>query len=369
MKKIFCWLLVFLIFLQFNTRVKAISASSYVLLDPVTNGVISAKNEHERRSMASTTKIMTAILLIEQGNLEENVKVTKEMIMVEGTSIVLMEGDIIPKINLLYGLMLESGNDAANAIALSVSKNFDDFASLMNNKAQSLNMKNSSFVTPSGLDDENHYTTAYDMALLAGYAMKNEIFEKVVSTKEYKSIYNDGATTRTYYNHNRLLRELDGCNGIKTGFTKKSGRCLVSSCKRESGQLIAVTLNAPSDWADHKTLYEYGFSQMQSITLKKELPKIKVVGSYKKQINISCEQINIAIPKSVGSEITSIIELPPFVYAPIKKGQKVGRITYYFKDRIIGEANIFTSGKAQYKQIEKKGILTQLINWFIMLFK
>ena len=227
----------------------------------------------------------------------------------------------------------------------------------------------SSFVTPSGLDDENHYTTAYDMALLASYAMKNETFERIVSTKEYKSIYNDGETTRTYYNHNRLLRELDGCNGIKTGFTKKSGRCLVSSCKRDNGQLIAVTLNAPSDWADHKTLYEYGFSQMQSITLKKELPSVKVAGGKIKKIETECKQINIGIPKSVKNNIECVVELPAFVYAPVKKGQKLGRITYYSGDRIIGEADIFASGKAEYKPIPKKGILTRVINWFIMLFK
>ena len=239
----------------------AYSASAYILYDPDTGSVLTSCNAYERRSMASTTKIMTALLLCEDGRLNRLVKVNAKSVCVEGTSIGLKGGDIIPRENLLYGLLLESGNDAANVIAAEIAGDSKKFAEKMNEKAAQIGMKRTHFVTPSGLDDKEHYTCCYDMALLAAYAMNNADFRKACSTLSYRSVYNNESTVRTYTNHNRLLRELDGCIGIKTGFTKKSGRCLVTACEREGKRLIAVTLCAPDDWNDHKALYNYGFAQ------------------------------------------------------------------------------------------------------------
>jgi D-alanyl-D-alanine carboxypeptidase (penicillin-binding protein 5/6) len=319
--------------------------------------------------MASTTKIMTALVLLEKENLDNILTVTKEMYMVEGTSIGLREGDKISYRNLLYGMMLESGNDAANAIAIGVGRNINSFADLMNQKAAQIGMNNSHFVTPSGLDADEHYTTAYDMALLAAAAMENETFRQVVSTEVYKSIYNDGVTTRTYYNHNRLIRELEGCEGIKTGYTSKSGRCLVTSCSRGGVRLIAVTLNAPDDWRDHKALYEYGFSDITEMPLHTDLSgrKIPIAGGQKKYSTLYSDGAAFKLPSGASPDIKTVITLPPFLYAPINAGDTVGEIKYYIGKKQIACEPVYLKESVKIKRYKKISRLTQWKNWFIIL--
>lgn len=338
----------------YNT--KAYSAVSYCLYDPVLKTVIASWNMDKQLSMASTTKIMTALIACEICDLDEEITVTDKMIAVEGSSIGLQVGDKISYECLLYGLMLESGNDAALCIATGISGSQKDFAVLMNEKAKQIGMSNSHFVTPNGLDDEYHYSTAYDMAVLGGFAMNNELFAQIVGTKKYKAVYNKGETYRTYYNHNRLLSSLDGAEGIKTGFTKKSGRCLVTSCKRNGVRLIAVTLNDGNDWQDHKDLYDYGFSQYEEVTLPKVNKYVDVAGGKKAEIKVETEENKIYFYDGLYSDIKQKIYIPKFVYAPIKKGDKVGVIEYIYDNSVIATADILALENADAVKTQNKEI-------------
>ena len=332
-----------------SLRVSALSATAYILYEPVSGTVVEGANIHRQMTMASTTKIMTGLLLCEAGELEKTVEVTEDMIRVEGTSIGLAAGDVVSRRTLLYGLLLESGNDAANVIAVALAGDLNAFAECMNQKAKSLGMNESHFVTPSGLDADGHYTTAYDMALLASAAMQNEEFAKAAGTQTYRAQYNGGETIRTYSNHNRLLGQVEGMEGIKTGFTKKSGRCLVTSCTRDGLRLIAVTLNAPDDWQDHKTLYSRGFSRFESVTVGTEflLPKIPVAGGGGVTVSVAGGQTVVHLLPEDTKKLSYTLELPPFLYAPIKKGEVIGQMKCWLNGRIVGRAD-FLAGETAY---------------------
>lgn len=231
-----------------------VSATAAVLMDADSGEILFEKNAQRQMLIASTTKIMTALVVLDYGGLHQVVTV-KQSHMVEGSSMYLKPGEQVTIEELLYGLLLCSGNDAALVLA-DYCGGLPKFVSLMNQKAQQLGMVNSSFANPNGLDDEAHYSTAYDMALLASYASHNAAFMRLCSTK---SVTIDG---RVMNNHNRLLREVEGCVGMKTGFTKAAGRTLVSCTRRNGHCLVAVTLQDGNDWADHKALYDYGFAQL-----------------------------------------------------------------------------------------------------------
>lgn len=307
---------------------------------------------------------MTALIVCEICKLDDIVEITDEMIAVEGSSIGLQVGDKISYECLLYGLMLESGNDAALAIAVSISGSQKSFADLMNKRANKIGMKNTNFVTPNGLDDEFHYTTAYDMALLGAVAMNNKLFESVVGTKTYKAVYNFGETFRTYYNHNRLLSVLDGAEGIKTGFTKKSGRCLVSSCKRNGMRLIAVTLNDGNDWNDHKALYDYGFKQYEKIELPTINKYVKVVGGIEKEIKVESKPINIYFYDGLCSLIDAKVYIPKFIYAPVVAGATLGFVEYTYNSEVIATVDIIA-----FESSDKKITDTSKSTRFINIFK
>ncbi len=230
----------------------SVSARSAILYDCDTGSVLYEKNADERRLIASTTKIMTAVVAMEHACLRDEVVVTAEH-MVEGSSMYLKPGQTVTVEKLLYGLMLCSGNDAALCLADHCGGGVDAFVALMNDKARQLGMVNTSFENPNGLDGEHHYSTARDMALLAAHAAEDPTFRRICSTKSVKI---DG---RTMENHNRLLKELDGCIGMKTGYTKAAGRTLVTVCERDGRRLAAVTLSDGNDWADHKAMYTWGF--------------------------------------------------------------------------------------------------------------
>ena len=367
-KKIICIILLIIILIPF-CQANAVSAHCFVLYDPLTKDILLQRNMNKIVSMASTTKIMTGLIVCELGNLDEIVTITKNMITVEGSSIGLQVNDKISKLNLLYGLMLESGNDAANTLAIATAGSLKEFAKLMNDKAREIGMKNTSFVTPSGLDDKNHYTTAYDMALLAAYAMKNETFGKVVSTKKYISIYNDNDTRRTYYNHNRLLSSCEGVEGIKTGFTKKSGRCLVTSCTRNGSRLIAVTLNAPSDWNDHKELYNYGFSQYETVSLggNFDISTVLVAGGTKTKIKLRNLPVEVNLHKDIINKITYEIEMPVFIYAPVSIGDIIGQVKFLYKDNVIASSPFTAAQSSDIIEVNSENILSQIINWIFIL--
>lgn len=320
---------------------------------------------HTRRAMASTTKIMTALIACELCDLTQTIKVTDKMIACEGSSIGLQVGDVISYKDLLYGLMLESGNDAALCIATSIAGSEKAFSSLMNEKAKSIGMKNTNFVTCNGLDDEIHYSTAFDMALLTATAMQNDMFCDIVATKVYTAKYNNSEKTRTYYNHNRLLHSLDGCEGVKTGFTRKAGRCLVSSCNQNGVRLIAVTLNAGDDWSDHKALYKYGYSNYEKISLEYSSYFVDVIGSDTKEIKVETKDKQIVFYQGLSSFIKTKIYLPKFVYSPVKIGQKVGFVEYYYNDSVIAKTDIVALENAE-KSKEKQ---QRTINFFELFLK
>lgn len=235
----------------------SVSARSAILVSS-DGKVLFEKNADERLPMASTTKIMTCLLAIENCALDDVLTVTSEAAGIEGSSLYLKEGDAVTVKDLLYAAMLRSANDAAAALAIHVSWSKEEFAALMNEKASELGMRNTHFTNPHGLPDDGHYTTARDFARLAVCALENDTFAEIAKTKEYVVTVN-GEERKPVKNHNRLLFTYDGCIGVKTGYTASSGRCLVSAAERDGVRLVCVTLSDRDDWRDHAALLDHGF--------------------------------------------------------------------------------------------------------------
>lgn len=320
-----------------------ISASSAVLIDTRYGTVIYEKNSSNQMTMASTTKIMTAICAIEEGDLDREYKIDDRAIGVEGSSIYLTKGETLTLRELVYGLMLNSGNDAAVAIAFAVSGSVEDFASLMNEKAAKIGATNTNFKNPNGLDEEGHYTTAYDLAKITAYAMKNPEFKKIVST--YQTTVKGPEGKRYLTNHNKLLKRMEGCVGVKTGFTKKSGRCLVSACERDGVSLVAVTLNAPDDWNDHMNMMDYGFSAVTNKTVLAQgeyMGCVNIKNGTKKKIDVLC-QTSFSIPAVSGKKYVTLYEVPEARQAPVKKGDVLGHAMVYMDDILIDKVPVVAS--------------------------
>lgn len=316
-----------------------VSAQSAVLMCANSGEVLFERNAHKKLSMASTTKIMTSLLALEAGIPETEVTVTKEMVAVEGTSMGLMAGDSVSLRELVYGMLLQSGNDAANTVAYVIGGSPEGFAKLMNERASQIGMKNTNFVTASGLDDENHYSTAYDMALLACESIENPEFAAICSEKTAKLTYGNPPYARTLTNHNRLLWKYPDAVGVKTGFTKKSGRCLVSAAERDGIVLVAVTLNAPDDWNDHVSMFEYGFSQCEAVSMGCDLSnaRLKVVGGEAQSAAVRLSYQPVWLK---GEDCKVSIRLKPFEYAPVNAGEIVGTAVFFSGDKIIDEVPI-----------------------------
>ena len=322
----------------------SVSAKAAIVIAADTLEVLYEKSANQKLPMASTTKIMTALLLAEQPDLSKTVKTTKQMVTVEGSSMGLLEGDTVSYRDLLYGMLLASGNDAANTTAYVLAGSVQGFAKMMNEKAAELGMKNTSFVTPSGLDDENHYTTAYDLALLTAAALKNSAFRTACSSKSAVLYYGNPPYRRTLTNHNKLLGNYEGIIGVKTGFTKKSGRCLVTAAEGEGKRVIAVTLNDPDDWNDHRKLLDYGLKKTVVTEFKNYdvTDVMPIVCGSADLVRVKCEQAKICTAVGTENEIKRKIILPKFIYAPISAGEKVGEIEYYFKDTLVKTSDIFS---------------------------
>ena len=304
-----------------------LSADSAILVNADTGEVVYEKNAYKQRGIASTTKIMTSVLLLENKALSDEVTVKDEDVRVEGTSVGLKVDDVVSCDVLLKAMLLESGNDAANVTATAVSGSIEAFSLLMNEKAKVLGMNNTSFRNPSGLTEKNHYSTAYDMALLTRYAISNPDFRNVCSLKQTRVSYGNQSYERLFTNHNRLLDSYEGVFGVKTGFTKASGRCLVSACERNGVTLIAVTLKAPDDWNDHKKLYDYGFqkSVKRTVDFNPDDINLSVVGSDKKNINVRLSS-ELVYFSAKEIETYTIIYCERFLYANVNCGDVVGRV-------------------------------------------
>ena len=373
MKKsiVFILLFIFAVLIPRNTA-KAdemgLSARAAILIEAKTGKVIFEKNSHERLPMASTTKIMTALLASEYHDLKKEFITTEEMVTVEGSSMGLKIGDTVTMEALIYGMLLSSGNDAANTVAHIVGGNVTGFLKMMNSRATEIGMYNTNFETPSGLDSDSHYSSAYDMALLAAEAMKNSVFAKAAESKSASVKFGNPPSPRTLSNHNRLLREYPGAIGVKTGFTKKSGRCLVSAAKKDNVTLIAVTLKSPSDWDDHKKLLNRGFSKLKFFEFDNSLKNIvlRVAGGDKSRLTIESTRTGAALEEKDFARVTRVIELPKFVYAPIEKGRIIGKVTYYLDGKIVAESPISAYEDVNIKPKENRGI-EDFLNWFEIL--
>ena len=313
---------------------KKISARAAALYEPSNDTFLYTKNGNERMPMASTTKIMTAIIVAENCDMDEIVIIGPESVGIEGSSAYLREGDEYTVLELTYALLLQSANDAATALAYYVAGGIEEFSNLMNEKAKSLKLENTHFTNPHGLDDNEHYTTATELAKIGAHLLKNELLAEIVST--YKKTFTYGERTRTYINHNKLLLSFGDANGIKTGFTKRCGRCLVGSAMRDGIQLICVTLDAPSDWNDQNAMMEYGFDILECVQICEQgdfAEQIAVLDGTQDRISVSAKE-NMQIVKEKCESITNkSINIPSYLIAPINDGDTVGNVVFELGDK------------------------------------
>lgn len=298
----------------------AVSAKAAILMHADSGRVLYEKNADEHMLIASTTKIMTAIVVLEHCELDDLVEVDSRSAGIEGSSMYLKAGESYTVEDLLYGLLLVSGNDAASALALHVADSMEEFAELMNAKAAELGMTESSFKNAHGLDEEGHYSTARDMAKLAAYCMGNEDFARIAGTVSHT------VGEQTLVNHNRLLREYDGCLGLKTGYTMAAGRTLVTCAERDGARYVCVTLNDPADWDDHKALYDwafanYSFAEVIPAGLSYEVP---LISGAEMTATAETEGAAYALIQN-GESYDMELELPAFAFAPISEGERAGR--------------------------------------------
>ena len=316
--------------------VGAISAEKAILLDAVSGRVLFERNADSQSLIASTTKIMTALVVCEQCNVLDRMRIPKEAVGIEGSSMYLQEGEILTIQELLYGLMLRSGNDAAVALAIYCGGTVEGFAELMNDKARTLGMKDSHFVNPNGLDAPGHYATARDLAILASYAMDNPIFYKTVSAKNVK------VGERYLTNHNKLLWRVEGADGVKTGYTKAAGRILVSSATRQGRRLIAVTINAPDDWNDHAHLLEEGFCKYQVqrlIHAGDAVGLVEIAGGQNGTVELLAQtDFDYALAPEEVAEVK--LTGAGFVYAPVAAGADAGFAHVCINGKSIGKVKL-----------------------------
>lgn len=333
----------------------AVSARCAYVLDAISGRTLYARDADQRSLIASTTKIMTALVVCEQCNVLDRMRIPKEAVGIEGSSMYLKEGEILTIQELLYGLMLSSGNDAAVALAIYCGGTVEGFAELMNDKARNLGLSGTHFENPNGLDSPGHYSTAHDLAVLAAYAMKNPIFYKTVSAKNVK------IGERVLTNHNKLLWKLEGADGVKTGFTKAAGRILVSSATRQGRRIIGVTIDAPDDWNDHCFLLNEGFTRYQDRRIVEAgqcIGTMEVLGGINQRIRIlAAEDFSYAL----AEEECPVLVLPGagFVYAPAVAGADAGFAYVLINGNVIGRIPVVFG--ATVEQIEEKTLWQKLL--------
>ncbi|MCD8391120.1 MAG: D-alanyl-D-alanine carboxypeptidase [Firmicutes bacterium] len=337
MKKFICLFLSLGMLAFFAPSARA-AAEAICVTDASSGEVVYESNAYARLPMASTTKIMTALTALENSSVSDIVTVSQNAANQEGSSAYLYAGDELTMLDLLYGLMLNSGNDAAVAIAEHIAGDADSFADMMNEKAREIGASDTHFTNPNGLPADGHYTTAYDLALIAGYAMQNEDFRTVVSAKSAEAhIINTGRTIE-YYNHNKLLSTYDGCIGIKTGYTKAAGRCLVSAAERDNMTFIAVTLNDPDDWQDHKSLLDGCFSNYSAAAAVTGGDNADSGGSM-----VYAEDFYVTAKNGAEPDIEIENHMPSALEAPVNAGEKVGYAEIFKNGALVGAVDILAA--------------------------
>lgn len=350
-----------LLILPFTENVHAapeLSAETAILMEAASGDILLDVQGHKRMPMASTTKIMTALVALEHcPDLSIPVTVSADAVGIEGSSIYLKTGEVLTMQQLLYALLLESANDAAAAIAIEVAGDLPRFAQMMNETAARLGLSDTHFTNPHGLDDPEHYSSAYDLALLTHYALSNPDFQKITSTYKTTIPLNGSEGTRVLINHNKMLKYYSGSIGVKTGYTKRCGRCLVSAAERDGVTMIAVTLSAPDDWRDHTAMLDYGFSLYTSVSVAQP-------GEYRYTfpcLGAACEAVpvsnhdafSVVLPNSHG-EITVRTEANRYLCAPIQAGDKVGELVFSSDGKELGRLPLYADSAADAVQ-QKSG--------------
>ena len=324
-----------------------IGAQAYALMEADSGRMLLSERGEEKLPMASTTKVMTCIVAIENGQLDEIVQVPDEAVGIEGSSIYLQYGETMTMEDLLYGLMLASGNDAAVAIAIHIAGSVENFADMMNQKAAEIGAFNTHFVTPNGLPAEGHYTTACDLARISAYAMQNEVFRNIVGTASRDLAQDDDSPARYLRSKNKILYQYEGGNGVKTGYTKAAGKCLTAGASREGMQMIAVVLNDSNMFEDCYDLLDYGFSEYDLYELCEEgksMGLLPVQEGIEKGVEIA---INCGIALPLQAEEYKIIEkkvhIVSQVQAPVHRGMVVGSVDFCLNGEPIATAEIIAT--------------------------
>ncbi len=323
----------------------SISAETAVLIDAFSGRVLYDRRMDAHMYPASTTKIMTAMLAVEEGDPQESVTVSENAAGQEGSSVYLEAGEKISMKDLLYGMMLRSGNDAATAVAEAIGGDTETFAAMMNERAASLGLRNSHFVNPSGLQNEDHYSSAYDLAMITREALKNDLFRQIVSSKTYQAQRQGAEAYKYFYNKNKTVFQYEGATGIKIGYTTAAGRCLVASAEREGTELIAVVLNDPDWFEDAYRLLDYGFEAFRRVTVAKgERPLISAAVMQGEQdvVRIGADSDIICLqPKGEVSDLGIIYDVPEAVKAPVSRWEPAGRMKIYSDGEYICSKDLY----------------------------
>lgn len=345
--------------LLYPATAAAISAEHAILVDGQTGRVLYEKQADQQSLIASTTKIMTALIVCEQCNVLDRMRIPREAVGIEGSSMYLQEGEVLTIQELLYGMMLCSGNDAATALAIYCGGTVEGFAALMNDKARMLGLANTHFVNPHGLDAPGHYSTARDLAVLAAYAMKNPVFAQTVSTK------NVAVGDRYLTNHNKLLWQVEGVDGVKTGYTRAAGRILVSSAQRQGRRLICVTINDGNDWIDHKALYADGFSRFsvkQIVDKGQKMGEIAIFGGVADTVDvIAAEDFSYAMAEA--EEVSFTLSNKGFAYAPVVSGGDAGFAYVCVDGKAVGKVPVIYTETVEQQSPPKEPFWKKYLPW------
>lgn len=339
-------------------QAQAVSAKRAYVVDAISGRVLYEREPDQRSLIASTTKIMTALVVCEQCNVLDRMRIPKEAVGIEGSSMYLKEGEVLSIQELLYGLMLSSGNDAAVALAIYCGGTVEGFAGLMNDKARNLKLTGTHFENPNGLDSPGHYSTAHDLAVLASYAMENPIFYKTVSAKSVKT------GDRYLTNHNKLLWQVEGADGVKTGFTKAAGRILVSSATRNGRRLITVTIDDPNDWQDHKALLEEGFSRYRIervVNAGDQVGTLEVAGGVDQRVAVlAAADFDYALAPEERPQLA----LPGtgFIYAPAVEGADAGFCYVLIEGKAVGKVPVVYGETIEQIPEEEKSFWQKLFH-------
>ncbi|RGB63601.1 D-alanyl-D-alanine carboxypeptidase [Harryflintia acetispora] len=345
------------------------SAKAAVVMEMKTGRLLYDQNGEERLPQASTTKIMTTLLALEEPDIDTYFTVDSGAVHVEGSSMGLLEGDQVSLRALCYGMILPSGNDAANVTAVRLAGSIPNFAKLMNERAKQLGLADTAFVTPSGLDADGHYTTARDLAELTRYAMGDETFREICCQYRAQTKFGNPPFERWLKNHNKLLEMYENCIGVKTGFTDNAGRVLVSAAQKDGVELVCVTMDDPDDWRDHENLYEMCFAELSGRDVSALFPKIEMPVAGGEGLALAAVVGDTTLPLRDGEyeRLEVKISVPPFEYAPVRAGQQAGRA-----ELCLGEETLLSLPLVYEDEVaalhpyrERRGV----IGWFQDLFR